>query len=543
MPPPSLGLGLGLQASHARVAGSPFVLGKTYADSPGTACTIPLPDGVTDPYHQIHPSIQFFPNGFGGWKYWLACCPYHGGDGGVDDENPCVYVSNDGITFEEPAGLTNPIATAPPVGEGGNNADQHLYWDAIGQQFVLTWLRSASNNEWSGTAYVGKAYQSVEIKAKTSTDGITWSDTLHLWQGNIATYYNASPSLMRLSDGSWRMWMMNQVPDPNIVEMWECATLTGSWTIGAELTYDNAPTNPWHLEVRKYGNLYVMLLNDKLAVGYDLKFLTSSDGIAWAMSAAYPYAAANLAGVTATPPSASFYKSGFVLGPWFGAGTIGRIWLADAAWQFINVAALAAPPASHLPDTEFTTGLEASRIFDKFLRGDGNLVGVVPTSGGVATWGLGSGTSPVIDTAAVKRGAANGAVIFASGSNDGIIGARFSVLKTTSNVELAARWSVGNSRLELYHATGVWRLRVYNGAGAAWVNLASFYRYATPIDLTNVEIVMSYQGANVQAWYNSVRFANITLTEAQLAYTAGYAGVGFYLNDTDTRVDRFFARP
>lgn len=64
-----------------------------------------------------HPDVEYFPKGFNGYKYWMVFTPYFGilGESAESEryENPTVVVSNDGLNWIEPKGISNPIQKAP----------------------------------------------------------------------------------------------------------------------------------------------------------------------------------------------------------------------------------------------------------------------------------------------------------------------------------------------------------------------------------------------------------------------------------------------
>lgn len=72
-------------------------------------------------YAYYHPEVQYFPNGFNGYKYWMVFTPFGGSVGTYQVskryENPTVVVSNNGISWVEPVGIKNPLASAPSKGE------------------------------------------------------------------------------------------------------------------------------------------------------------------------------------------------------------------------------------------------------------------------------------------------------------------------------------------------------------------------------------------------------------------------------------------
>lgn len=77
---------------------------------------------IQDPnFAYCHPDVQYFPNGFNGYKYWMVFTPYFGAVGTTLDskryENPTIVVSNDGINWNSPSGISNPIQLTPSQDE------------------------------------------------------------------------------------------------------------------------------------------------------------------------------------------------------------------------------------------------------------------------------------------------------------------------------------------------------------------------------------------------------------------------------------------
>src|SRR5699024_474863 len=72
-----------------------------------------------------HPSVVDSIDGFGGFRYWMTGTPYDGVDDSI--ENPCVYASVDGTTWQIPPGASNPVAPRPP--RPAYNSDAHLILD------------------------------------------------------------------------------------------------------------------------------------------------------------------------------------------------------------------------------------------------------------------------------------------------------------------------------------------------------------------------------------------------------------------------------
>jgi len=150
------------------------------AKSDGSYDVVAVPSPYA-PGHVLHPSVLYFKDGKGGFRYWMAYTPYPNSDSTY--ENPCIAVSNDGKSWAAPAGVTNPIFEKPPR-VGSYNSDTDLYWDSVGSQFVLLWR---TIGEVIGT--------DVDLFISTSTDGIAWSARTNIFHGLTNVSDMASPSI------------------------------------------------------------------------------------------------------------------------------------------------------------------------------------------------------------------------------------------------------------------------------------------------------------------------------------------------------------
>ena len=59
----------------------------------------------------LHPDVYYNANSWNGYKYWMAMTPYR--TARQRFENPSILVSNDGKTWINPTGITNPIVPEP----------------------------------------------------------------------------------------------------------------------------------------------------------------------------------------------------------------------------------------------------------------------------------------------------------------------------------------------------------------------------------------------------------------------------------------------
>ena len=109
-------------------------------------------------YQNIHPKILYFKDSWNGFRFWMSYTPYPKGK--TDAENPCIAVSNDGVNWSVPAGLSNPLASKF---KGGYNSDTHLVYNEEKNQLEIWWR-----------AYYEKSGNDV-IFRRCSADGVSWS--------------------------------------------------------------------------------------------------------------------------------------------------------------------------------------------------------------------------------------------------------------------------------------------------------------------------------------------------------------------------------
>lgn len=154
---------------------------------------IPTYDGSNQ---LTHPKILYFQNGWNGYKYWMVMTPYpYSND---DYENPSIVVSNDGIHWNPPNGLKNPVSGIPKdVGSGGHFSDPHLVMR--GEQMEL-WYRynpALKNNKKKKVAD-----NSINIYyRKISKDGIHWTNAQKMMQskdGHLSLCVNYQNGLYKI---------------------------------------------------------------------------------------------------------------------------------------------------------------------------------------------------------------------------------------------------------------------------------------------------------------------------------------------------------
>lgn len=249
-----------------------------YTGSTGTRCIIPSPDPASSDGEITHPSVVYTPEKWNGYYYWMGVTPYTSSNDQYED--PCILASNDGINWEVPAGLTNPLDDQP----GGTryNSDTHL---VFGPDNVLHlfWRYLDTSGGSPGTEE--------NIYLRTSTDGITWTPKQLVYQSNLTVRRILSPSFAFL-DGQWHMWGVDIVTTKRVVYATSADLSLGSWTTPVDCAV-SLPSGryPWHLFVARVGDQWVGLLNDtsnsdSSGQNGDLILMTSTNGIAWTVASA-----------------------------------------------------------------------------------------------------------------------------------------------------------------------------------------------------------------------------------------------------------------
>ena len=506
-----------------------FALGSSYAAEQGVECVVPVYAAASAAgCHAGHPSVVHIPYGFGGYTYWMAFTPLKAADNAAF-ENPSVVASNDGVHWEVPIGLNNPVIDAPSA---GFNADTNLTWE--GNRLVLLYTLMDANY----TTY-----------ATVSLDGLFWSIPSVVLQTVTAVKIGASPSLYRDFSGGYKLWNVNVVPAMNVVELHTSGSIEGPWVTTA-CTIDPVIDTIWHMEVHYFNGRYVMLADCMDFAGrHTLAFLTSGDGLAWEISADFPMA---LAAGQFEGGTADYYKSACVLGDEFGAGNAGFVWHTPSTYLTMRRAPLLSSNPADQPagycDMAIAGAVANESPYvlgDTFSRANGDLIGSTPDSGS-PNW-LAYSNHVQIDNHKIKMGSPHSFAVYPLASATGVVGMRVSSCPVGAAWELEFRSnrSIGGSnKIGLYYVSRTFYLRLYNGS--ANVALA---QWPLPVlgsgALDGAEFSLEVRnGASntlvVTARMNGRTMASATVSSANKTLLTG-TDVAIYIGDTGTRIDSFFA--
>lgn len=308
-------------------------LADALADSLGVPVPTPL-NIVDDRGGQTitHTSPIYLPEGFAGYRYWMAYTPYPG----ADEENPRLVASHDGVSWEKPPGLPELLATFADAkalgyigwsdtdlvfdgsklrviyrGYGGSKsltADSssgvftcaaHQYVTGNGFAFVngtpptglslgvlyyviptgadTFKLASSRANAIAGTALsfssngTSLSCQSSDCLHQNTWDGTTLTASTLILEGLPATLL--SPSLIQKPDGTWVIYALNLAAGG--VRLYQSTDGVSGWTHVLSTTFP-AGTSIWHLAVRYYGNKYYAVVTSRR--GWQIYTYESLDG-------------------------------------------------------------------------------------------------------------------------------------------------------------------------------------------------------------------------------------------------------------------------
>nr|MCU0782279.1 hypothetical protein [Akkermansiaceae bacterium] len=453
-----------LPATDPRMAGmggNLFVLGNSYAPSQGDECIVPIPDAAAAVgCGPVHPSVLYFPQGWNGKKYWMAYTPFTGNQ--AVHENPCIVCSDDGVTWTVPGELTNPIDNANEFSPGFF-ADVCLVHNPEDDKLYCFWTLSTP------TYY---------IFGRSSSDGVNWGANrfvVHSWLK--ANYWGASPALLPLGNGAWRMWAINAdspTTNNNAATMWTATApaLTGPW--GDKQTCSFVPylNSMWHLEVRKVGGKFLALVTHhqirSATFGLGPQVAESTDGINFVATGKH------FLGWAGRTTSSEVYKASMVIHRDF---SVGKVWqMTSSGVDKLRVSQIKTNAPESLQsdwiDTAITAAIAAEApyfIGDRFDRADATLKDTLAESG--QQWLQGSGSNhPVISNKAVMRGAADPSYAAINiGQSNMTVGFRVNQPSRTEQWELEAKSnrSISASRISLYWNASILTLRSVTSVAAA----------------------------------------------------------------------------
>lgn len=411
-------------------------------------------------YRPIHPGIEYFPNGWNGFKWWMVYTPYPNADS--EFENPTIAVSNDLETWIQPPGIfQNPIVDTP-LGVGNFNADTDLFYDSASDQLCMIY------RERLGGATTNNLKMMVTSDGLSWGDGTTEGDQLTLKTGSTTSQDFATPSLMKVGS-TYRIYFINgdNVADPAVykdIEYVESSSLESGYGAITTIPEINLPSNDvtwWNMYIKFVDGEYVGFIQDAPERGSagDLYTLKSTDGTNFTTQLVYP--------------SAAFYRCCFAITP---------INLSGQQYYYAFLAGVAEDQYIRISALSFNaTAAEAKRIEVNALQGAADPItdataihrddfnrpnqsglgtssdGSTPDSGG------GSSDWEILDGKARQSSAGNKRVTYTSGATSMFIRAQFGELSAGRDQWIITRFSAINSYVRIGHdGSGDLKVQVIN---------------------------------------------------------------------------------
>jgi hypothetical protein len=217
----------------------------------------------------VHPDVVHSPPGVFAYPWHLVLTPYPNGMG--DYENPSVYASLDGVTWQVESGAVNPVARARRYPVGELLSDPALVYVPESQELWLYYRSYTSDSDY--------------VWLMRSSDAVHWSDAALLFV--TGSGQALSPSIVRRAAGQWLMWTVSG----------RCIG-SASTRVDVRLSADGlrwsppqavtvSGLSPWHVFVRWVESLsaWVMVTNVKTeqdgCVTTQLYLALSRDGMQW----------------------------------------------------------------------------------------------------------------------------------------------------------------------------------------------------------------------------------------------------------------------
>ena len=153
-----------------------------------TASNIPTYDGNNQP---THPSVVKFDTPWNGYTYWMAMTPYPFNNGYYED--PSIVASNDGTNWVVPEGVTNPLTGRP---DPGHNCDVDLVYVPASDELWMYYVEADD-------------VASSRVRVMKTSDGVNWTAPQTVIEDPDYMYSILSPSIEIMPGGWFMMWYVD----------------------------------------------------------------------------------------------------------------------------------------------------------------------------------------------------------------------------------------------------------------------------------------------------------------------------------------------
>lgn len=465
-------------------------------------CVVPTYIGGDD--EVVHPSVIYLETAISGYHWWMAATPYSGASSAT--ENPSIFASLDGITWVDPG--TNPVVAYP--GGTNYNSDTFLWWDNDAGLLRLIWRQYAPPNE--------------HIKLISSADGITWTAETTLWTSLASAYRCVSPSINKLSDGTYIMHSVDILLTPYQLVYQTAATLTGTYSNPVPCTYAMPPggeTDVWHPEVRLTdAGQYLGCIQVDDSSGGPIYMLSSVDGINFTIGS--QLSARN-----------TDYKSAFVR----LSDTTGVLYLNNIGVRSIIKHGLVFDKEKHqlaIASARInsvalaTAGIAGFVHADKFARAD-NPSSPGTTDSGTA-WTVESGTLGIISNELYAPSVANNKCTLTHDSGNIEIFSKLTAV--AGDCYIIFRYQDASNFWRLHGKAGSFHVQAIVAGG-----IANQYDIGQITLVDNDEFVVRLLGNQISILLNEIPVFSLRDSRFEMARKAG-----LQISDTIARVSDFYIR-
>ena len=212
---------------------------------------------IASPYHEdggiCHPHILEFYNGFRGYRYIVAITPYHLTN--EAEENPCIYGTNDLISFDLLDGFEQPLDVRPtPAYSNGHNSDNVLAYDPRTGELICIWRQTLRNPNNDG----------VRVDAlwmRKTKDGYNWTERERIFKATdhaLAKGAGSPAIVYDVASGYWYMYLTTLSLTTDAMRLFKAKSLKeDAWEYAGTLVL---PFKPWHQDIKIVGNKVCMLV-------------------------------------------------------------------------------------------------------------------------------------------------------------------------------------------------------------------------------------------------------------------------------------------
>lgn len=184
----------------------------------------------------VHPDVTYIPDGFGSqkWRYWMVMTPLPGRSDQFED--PSILVSHDGLTWDVPPGLTNPLVPSPGGSNDHNSDPCMLYLNGKLHLWYRETMKSVTPREQ-------------RIKYMTSTNGISWTTPQTAILDDSGNPEGLMAPTVIHKNGQFMMWYMDGKATDSLTK--RTSTNGLNWSNPVKCSTTGMPSGRvyWHAQV------------------------------------------------------------------------------------------------------------------------------------------------------------------------------------------------------------------------------------------------------------------------------------------------------